>query len=231
MVDSGGFQSATRWIGAERGGQGTGRYPYSATELHDWAERVGADIVAGMDIACEDAAALFEASTEKFETLDEALETFCWPGPYEQRVQMSLRQQRWQYDAYREGDYSHKFMPVVQGQHPDEYAAFCDWLVDAGLGETDWLGIGTVCKREQRDEILAVVRTVRERFPDKRIHLFGATKTIFSDERFYGLFDSADTAAWHWGASSRRAQRRALKQYVASIEDALDGFCVQSTLR
>jgi hypothetical protein len=83
VVDSGGFQAATRWNGSKACERGLhGRYPYSPTELHDWAEEIGADVVAGMDVACETAIDLFGA--------DGLENSYIWPGDYRDRLLESL---------------------------------------------------------------------------------------------------------------------------------------------
>lgn len=98
MVDSGGFQAATKWEDAQ--------YPYSAEELFEWAEEIGADTVAGMDVACETRDVLTDLDSCRVD-----------PGPVEDRIAKSLEYQIEQDRIYREGRaedrWSFDFMPVV----------------------------------------------------------------------------------------------------------------------
>jgi len=208
MVDSGGFQAATRWNGALAGERGlSGRYPYSPEELHGWGDQIGADVVAGMDVACEDAAALFDFDAGHI-----------WPGDYRDRLRDSLDYQIRQRRVYDRGDYDHDFMPVIQGKEPDEYERFIELMTHEGLDRYEKIALGTVCKRSDLDEILEVVQTVRDYFPDKWLHLFGATLKIYKDRRFDGLFDSSDTAAWNWGANSKEHKKELYADYRGKVE-------------
>lgn len=224
MIDSGGFQAATRWNGAEAGERGLpGRYPYSPTELHDWAESINADVVAGMDIACEDANELFDGS-EGFE------KGYVWPGDYRDRLLDSLDYQIRQERVYRSGGYSHDFMPVIQGREIEDYEDFIDLFRTSRLTEYDQIAIGTVCKRSSTDEIHKVARLVRDHFPEKHIHLFGATLTVYKDQRFRELFDSSDTAAWNWGASNKAEEKEKLAAYREKVDKYASDLAEQSSL-
>jgi tRNA-guanine family transglycosylase len=210
MVDSGGFQAATRWTGVKAAERGLpGRFPYSAKELHDWAasDTVDADIVAGMDIACEDGRELYDP--------DAGLN---FPGDYRDRMLESFEMQKHQRAVYETGDYDHDFMPVIQGNRLEDYEDFISLMQSEGLDSYDTLAIGTVCKRDDLDEILDVVELVRDYYPDKYLHLFGATLNIWRDQRFAGLFDSTDTAAWNWGASSKAEKKEFYEQYRAKTD-------------
>lgn len=208
MVDSGGFQAATRW-GSRAGVPTTameGRFPYSPKELHEWAEEIGADTVAGMDVACEYAQEIHKAGEP-------------WPGDYKNRMLESLNNQVKQRRHYEDGGYSHDFVPVIQGNEVEDYEDFIRLMQSEGLDRYDKLALGTVCKRTDRDEILEVVNLVRDYYPDKHLHLFGATLNIWKDERFFGKFDSSDTAAWNWGASDKEDEKRLLAEYRGKVEN------------
>jgi tRNA-guanine family transglycosylase len=210
MIDSGGFQAATRWTGVKAGERGLpGRYPYSPAELHDWAasEAVNADVVAGMDIACERGQTLYDPDVGH-----------NFPGDYRDRMLESFEMQLRQRRVYETGDYDHQFMPVIQGRTPDDYEDFINLMQTEQLDTYDKLAIGTVCKRDDLDEILAVVELVCDYYPDKYIHLFGATLHVWRDQRFAGLFDSSDTAAWNWGASSKAEKKALYQQYKAKTD-------------
>lgn len=206
MVDSGGYQAATRWgsVGIPTPEKRT-RYPYTADQYHDWCEEIGADIVAGMDVACEDAEEIH-------------IEGEPWPGDYTYRMMESLENQRRQLLDFYETGYDFEFMPVIQGNRLADYEEYISQMPSYGLDGFDRYAIGTVCKRTDRDEILAVVRLVNEQFPKAKIHLFGATLNIWKDRRFVGLFDSSDTAAWNWGASTWDEIESQLIEYGEKVE-------------
>jgi len=75
-------------------------------------------------------------------------------------------------------------------------------MVEEDLDKYEKIGLGTVCKRSDTDEIFDVIQLVRDYFPKKRLHLFGATLRLWKETRFHGLFESSDTAAWQWGAKT-----------------------------
>jgi len=213
LVDSGGFQAALRWNGARAGERGLpGHYPYSPQELHDWGDEIGANAVAGMDVACEEATALFDFDAGHL-----------WPGDWRDRWLDALHYQVRQRDTFEAGGYDHDFMPVIQGKDPQQYERFIELMTAEGLDQYDRVAVGTVCKRSDRDEILDVVTTVRDYFPNKWVHLFGATLNIYKDDRFDGLFDSSDTAAWNWGAASKADKKDLFGEYNQKVEGYATG--------
>jgi hypothetical protein len=91
MVDSGGFQAATKWEDCE--------YPYNARELFEWAADIGPDIVAGMDVACETRSQLLDLATCRID-----------PGPVDDRIAASLEYQIEQLQEYRDGGWASEFV-------------------------------------------------------------------------------------------------------------------------
>lgn len=220
IVDSGGYQAAVHWSGVEACERGLpGVYPYTPKEMHTWADEIGADVVAGRDIACERATHLFE-----FE------EGHAWPGDYRDRLWKSYQNQVQQRGVYESGDFGHDFMPVIQGLKPQEYEEFTDRLIKTGFDKFDRFGVGTVCKRSDLDEILEIVLAIRDRFPNKWLHLFGASLNIYKDPRFDGLFDSSDTAAWNWGADSKAHKKKLFEKYQGKVEDYSAGAFSQGRI-
>jgi len=149
-----GVESTEPSIG-ERGT--TCRFPYTARELHEWADTVDADFVAGMDVACEEASELIEMGYDDYGYLN--------PGRYEERLMESIDNQVRQRDHFEQHDYDHKLMPVVQGNTLDDYDQFIQWMVEEDLDKYEKIGLGTVCKRSDTDEIFDVIQLVRDYFP------------------------------------------------------------------
>jgi len=221
MIDSGGFQAATRWNGALAGERGLpGRFPYSPRELHDWAEKIRADVVAGMDVACELATNLFDME-----------KGYIWPESYRKRILESRDNQMRQRRVYESQGYSHDFMPVIQGREKGEYEEFIQWMAAEGFDQYDRIAVGTVCKRSDLDEILNIVLLVREYFPKKWIHLFGATLEIYKDRRFDGLYSSSDTAAWNWGGESKAHKKELFAEYQQKVEGYRGDVIPQNRLK
>lgn len=218
MVDSGGYQAATRFgsIGIPTPEKRT-RFPYTARQYHEWCESIGADVVAGMDVACEEATEIH-------------IEGEPWPGDYHNRMWESLENQRRQLIQYYETGYDFEFMPVIQGKEIEDYEEYISQMPDYGLDGFDRYGIGTVCKRTDTDEILDVVQLVNDEFPDADIHLFGATLNVWKDARFNGLFESSDTAAWAWGASTWEELQDAIAEYAEKVDEYSEEFEKQTTL-
>lgn len=176
IVDSGGYQAATYF---------RDEYPYSPKELHEWAENIQADVVWGMDWACEDASVLSENTGVK----EEKIPSWEW------RLKQSWKDQVKQFNEHIEGRYSHEFRPVIQGHEKKQFVKFAEKLKHSDL-PTNRVGVGTVCKRKGSDEIYEIVKVIKDVLPDSKLHLFGATLHVWNDERFKGMFHSSDTAAW-----------------------------------
>lgn len=216
FIDSGGYQAAVHF---------QDEYPYTATELFEYAESVGADYVAGMDWACESAESL-AALYDGIEPEDIA--------PIEDRLERSIDDQIKQLEAYENGDWSFELVPVVQGYNVDQYRYSARRLRQANLARP-YMGIGTVCKRTTADEIREVLNVCKEELPATEFHLFGATKEVWNDRRFWGQFRSADTHAWalktpegEW-TMTNADKIRAYESYSADIEAIRDQMAEQST--
>lgn len=212
MVDSGGFQAATRWNGAIASSKGfAGPHPYTPTELHEWADSIGADCVAGMDVAAG-----------RFEDIYDYEQGHVPPKSHRQRMLRSFELQKRQHRQFQTNEYNHALMPVIQGQSPDEYEEFIGLLQSAGLDQYDRIAIGNA-KRATRDDILHIASVVRDYYPDKHIHLFGGTLSIWKDDRFDGLYDSMDTSVWNYGASSKAEKKECYEHYAERLaEEAAD---------
>ncbi len=201
MVDSGGFQAATKWENCA--------FPYTPRELFEWAEDIGADVVAGMDVACEQRELLMQMDSCKVD-----------PGSIEHRLEQSLHYQIEQYEVYKEKAWNFDFMPVVQGNTVTQYKEFLQDLQRHGLTSVPRIGIGSTCKRDSKDDILQVAKTVRRNLSwHTGMHLFGATLNIWKDTRFWNLFTSSDTAAWKYMAESKEHKKELLTEYVEKVEN------------
>lgn len=101
------------------------------------------------------------------------------------------------YDRIKElvGDSAY-LMPVLQGYDPVEYLDCMDLYGDR-LAEGQWVGVGSVCKRNSKvAEIEEVLLTIRRRRPDLRLHGFGVKTTALSSAVVRECLWSADSMAW-----------------------------------
>lgn len=222
FIDSGGFQ-ATAHFGCE--------YPYDDSDLFVWAEDLGADYVAGMDFACERA----EILAENIEAAD--ADTIPSIG---ERIERTIDKQIEQYALYseladRDGGWSFEFVPVVQGYSVEQYRYCAERLKEAGVA-TDYMAIGSVCKRDSPDKILDVLDACKDVLPGTEFHLFGATRRVWSDSRFWGAFRSSDTHAWavshpDGGWPSNNAEKaEAFAHYRSRIRSLTEAMVEQSAV-
>lgn len=206
MIDSGGYQASVYF---------QDEYPYSPKQLHEFAEDCEADIVWGMDWACEDRETL-ASLTDSVDPEDIDV--------WEKRYERAFTDQIEQWKEHSSRGYTHKFCPVIQGQDTEHFIDFAKRVKQSTM-PTDIIGIGTVCKRSNTDEILSVTKSVSNIFPDSKIHLFGATLNVWKDSRFEGLFHSSDTAAWIQSDPESgmypESKERAYRTYKQKVEDTI----------
>ncbi len=109
------------------------------------------------------------------------------------------------YDALLDADCGAYVLPVLQGYHPDDYARHADQY-GARLAHGDWVGVGSVCKRNSTPrEVAAVLLAIHGVRPDLRLHGFGLKSTALAMPLVHELLHSADSMAW--GFAARRQGR------------------------
>ena len=183
------------------------RYPYNPANYFAWAESVGADYVALPDFACEPS---------------------LHYSPVRERVLRTAGLHVRAMQEYEEYGYSFTPVPVLQGYEPAHYEECARLYADYGLA-TDYMAIGTVCKRKGTDSIAEVLSVLEQHYPGAEWHLFGATINVYKDDRLSGRFRSTDTAAWNWGADSKEHKKELFADYKKRVE-SLKTDSVQRTL-
>ena len=91
-------------------------------------------------------------------------------------------------------------MPVLQGFAPADYA---DHVRQYGnrLRWGDWVGVGSVCKRNGDPKaILEVLRAIHEVRPDLLLHGFGLKTTSLANPELREMLATADSMAWSYHA-------------------------------
>jgi hypothetical protein len=112
-------------------------------------------------------------------------------------------------------------MPVLQGYSPESYAAHVSQYGSL-LKHGQWVGVGSVCKRnsnpEQIEDVLLAIKTQRS---DLRLHGFGLKIQALQSGTVRALLHSSDSMAWSYAArkedGSEHDPRRALA-YAAMVE-------------
>lgn len=96
---------------------------------------------------------------------------------------------------------------VVQGWTREQYLRHLDQLRDHGV-LTDYVAIGSVCRRGYDEDIAEVVLAVRDALPSKcKLHAFGVKGSVLRFEEVVEALDSVDSAAYDWSESRVPSQR------------------------
>ena len=90
------------------------------------------------------------------------------------------------------------FIPVIQGWEFEDYHRHVDQYADAGidLASSETVGVGSVCRRGQDDEITHILKSLADR--GIRCHGFGVRSRAF--RRCESFLASADSMAWSFNA-------------------------------
>lgn len=96
-------------------------------------------------------------------------------------------------------------LPVLQGFAPSGYERHLE-MYGERLKRGQWVGVGSVCKRNARpQEVAAVLLAIKQKRPDLRLHGFGLKSTALADPLVRSLLETADSMAWSFAA--RREKR------------------------
>lgn len=146
------------------------QYPWSVEKYDRWLSenRDHFNWAACMDFACE----------ERFDDM--------WTK--EERMRATLRNTVDQFDC----DPDYKLLPVLQGRTLDDYVWFYDQLEDYGI-PTEYVGLGTVCRLSNTQEIVDIERGLRARTDIEKMHGFGVKVDAFKRGAY---FETADSQAW-----------------------------------
>lgn len=112
-------------------------------------------------------------------------------------------------------------LPVLQGYEPEEYVSHIRQY-GGRLGEGQWVGVGSVCKRNANvDEIEHVLMAIKDERPDLRLHEFGVKLTALASSVVRSCLYSADSMAWSYSARKQGRDGnnwREAERFVARIE-------------
>lgn len=118
-------------------------------------------------------------------------------------------------------------MPVLQGFRPHEYARHVALYGDR-LAQGDWVGVGSVCKRNGKpSEVASVLCAIHDVRPDLRLHGFGLKLTALRCRAVLEQLASSDSMAWQFNerAAGRPAHAlSAARRYIERVEIATGVF-------
>lgn len=91
-------------------------------------------------------------------------------------------------------------LPVLQGFAPTDYVQHLRMYGDR-LKPVQWVGVGSVCKRNGDPRaIAAVMLAIKRERPDLLLHGFGLKTTALADPLVRSLLHTADSMAWSFHA-------------------------------
>lgn len=103
---------------------------------------------------------------------------------------------------------------VVQGWSVDQYLTHLDSLRDHGL-LTEYVGIGTVCGRDNVSEIAEIITAIRDALPKRiKLHAFGVKGNVLRFTEVCDALASADSAAYDWAVSRHPSKREDGETYT-----------------
>lgn len=122
---------------------------------------------------------------------------------------------------------------VLQGWEPTEYIDCLDRLKDHGLVDDEtYIGIGSVCGRNARDDIAKIVKTVNnELSPTNKIHAFGVKQDVLRYSEIVEMLDSADSLSYDWDYTMKFPGPRwhqVCYNYMLMKERLADNMCVDT---
>lgn len=98
---------------------------------------------------------------------------------------------------------SGSWVPVLQGWTLEEYLDCIDLFKEHGL-LSDYVAIGSVCRRGSQDEIRKIISVVKHQLGGRRLHAFGLNLGVLRDPHLWGCVYSVDSGAFDYAARKRR---------------------------
>ncbi len=88
-----------------------------------------------------------------------------------------------------------EFAGCIQGWQIEDYLKHIDMLKNQGL-ITAKMGIGSVCRRTSKSQILKILQAVKQELPNTKLHGFGVKTDILKEPLVYEFLESCDSMAW-----------------------------------
>lgn len=175
FIDSGGYSFM----------KGMGEFETSDDEYIDFIEEHDPELFALRDYPCEP-----EVLEEHDRTISE-----------HQRRTTERHRSLW--DICDDRDVDAERLSVLQGWAVGDYLDHLDDLRDYGV-LSDYVGIGSVCRRNRETEIRRIILSVREALPSKHdLHAFGVKSSVLKHADVADALASADSQSYEmqaqWG--------------------------------
>lgn len=97
------------------------------------------------------------------------------------------------------------FAGCIQGWQISDYINCIDMLKEQGL-ITSIMGVGSVCRRNSKKQILEILYAVKQELPNIKLHGFGIKTDVLKEPLAYGCLDSCDSMAWSF--EGRRLKKK-----------------------
>jgi queuine/archaeosine tRNA-ribosyltransferase len=95
------------------------------------------------------------------------------------------------------GELNGKAVSVLQGWTVDDYLRCIELFDDYGI-PMNFVGVGSVCRRNSEREIRSVLTAIRRQLPDAHLHAFGVKTSVLRYRGVADLIDSADSLAYSY---------------------------------
>lgn len=111
-------------------------------------------------------------------------------------------------DLIEKYDISAKPIPVLQGWEVEDFLFCLDLFKEHAL-ISDYMAIGSLCRRNAVTDIRKIILTVREELKDSiKIHCFGTKISVLKDLAVWRAVYSVDSAAWDFDARWQRYRNK-----------------------
>jgi len=189
FLDSGGFSFFTKYS----------EYPFSVKEYVEWIHEMQkinngkVKYVATMDYPCEPSInrKAFSSNKERIEkTVENAIKCF-------------------------KNEIPAKWIPVLQGYNLDEYV-FCLNLYKKHGILTDYIAVGSMCKRSNISEIVKIVHEIKKNYKGK-IHLFGLAIKALQNKALFDMIYSCDTIGYTFASKTVEETFEKMRKLVEKI--------------
>jgi len=168
----------------------------------------------------------YQHSKEKLEKW-KSLQTKGWKvvpdcpdlqGEFNQEINFDNVEYSWELltKLYNPKDITH--LPVVQS-HYQQIKSFKDYIkrFKEKYGVVDKVAIGSICKADDHDVGIKMLKIARREFPESWIHAFGLRFQQF--KRAYDLIDSYDSTSWTFPRDSGRSSCRNKEERIEYFFD------------
>jgi hypothetical protein len=110
-----------------------------------------------------------------------------------------------------------KFMGVIQGWELNDYLEHIDDYKSYGLME-EYMGIGSVCRRTKLDNITSIIKSIKKKLPNVKLHGFGVKLHVFQlCPQTIKMLYSSDSSAWSY--SGRKHPLKEFKNLRCKIDN------------